>query len=170
MLRPAIGRYFSKYFESGAQSVRIHTERVNEERLPPNNRLRVTSLSATIRVVYSNGARLEMKGTLQADFTPSMVPEAIQHLEFYTQTSEEVIGRNEIERLLSSWSPTMSSKASPKMTTKKAPKAQQKMSQLEGLTIEHFPKAKTGDWGSPSLVQGFLEVSVTSNYLFLPIY
>ena len=159
VMRPAIGRYFYKYFESGAQSIRLHTDYVKEDRAPSNNRLRVTSSLATIRVVYSNGARLEMKGTLSADFTPSMVPEAIQHLEFYTATSEEVIGRNEIERLLSSWSPTMSSKTSPKMTTKKPPKAQQKMqSQLEGLTIDHFPKAHKGSWGGPSSVQSFLEV------------
>lgn len=162
VLRPAIGRYFSRYFDLGAQIVRLHTERLNEERVAPNNRLRVTSLAATISVVYSNGARLEMKGTLQADFTPTMGPEAIQHLEFYTQTSEEVIGRTEVERLLTTWSPTMSNKASPKMTNKKPPKAQQKMqSQLEGLTIEHFPKAQKGDCGGPSSLQSFLEVSST---------
>ena len=160
VLRHSIARYFQKYFKSGAQSVRIHTECVKEDRTQPGNRLRVTSDLATLRVVYSNGARLEMRGTLSADFTPSMVPEAIQQLAFYTTASEEVIGRSEIERLLSSWSPTMSNKQSPKMTKKNLPKAQQKMqSQLEGLTIENFPKADKGNWGAPATVQTFLEVS-----------
>ena len=168
VLRASIARYFEKYFEAGAQSVRLHTERVNEERVPPNNRLRVTSALATIKVVYANGARLEMKGTLQADFSLSMVPESIQRLEFETSDSEEVIGRGDIERLLSNWSPMMSNKASPKMTKKNLPKAQQKMqSQMDGLTIDHFPKANKGSWGSPSAVQQFLEVSLSSQLLRL---
>ena len=160
VVRHSIARYFHQYFRSGAQSIRIHTECVKEERTQPGNRLRVTSDLATLRVAYANGARLEMRGNLSADFTPSMVPEAIQQLTFYTTASEEVIGRGEIDRLLTNWSPTMSNKQSPKMTKKNLPKAQQKMqSQLEGLTIENFPKVDKGTWGGPAAVQHFLEVS-----------
>lgn len=162
VVRHSIARYFQKYFKSGAQSLRIHTECVKEERTQPSNRLRVTS-DATLRVVYANGARLEMKGSLSADFTPSVGPEAIQQLAFYTQASEEVVGLSEIERLLSSWSPTMSNKQSPKMTKSKLSKAQQKMqNQPEGLTIDRFPKVEKGTWGGPGTVQYFLEVSRTS--------
>ena len=54
----------------------------------------------------------------------------------------------------------MSSKASPKMAKKNIPKGQQKLqSQLEGLTIDHFPKAQKGTWGVTARVQQFLEVS-----------
>lgn len=165
VMRSSIARYFQSYFESGAQSIRIHTETVKENRQPPTNRLQVTSERATIAILYANGARLEMQGRLTADFTPSLGPEAIQHLEFFTQASEEVIGRDAIHDLLSNWSPTMSNKQSPKMTKKNLPKAQQKMqSQLEGLTINHFPRAPKGSWGGPAKVQTFLEVCNTQEY------
>jgi hypothetical protein len=159
VLRPSIARYFNQYFASGADSIRIHTEYVKEERVPPNNRLRMTSGAATLRVMYENGARLEMKGTITADFGTGVVPEAIEQLTFWTSASEEVIGRNEIEKLLQTFSPTMSTKASPKMAKKNPPKGQQKGSQYDALTIDHFPKARRGGYGGPEQVQTFLEVS-----------
>ena len=161
VLRPSIARYFHQYFASGAESIRIHTEYVKEERIPPHNRLRMTSGSATLRVMYENGARLEMRGSITADFGTGMIPEAIENLTFWTSASEEVIERSEIARLLSTFSPTMSTKASPKMSKKNPPKGQQKGSQYDGLTIDHFPKARKGTWGGPEQVQTFLEVSAS---------
>lgn len=160
VLRPSIARYFSQYFASGAQAIRITTEKIQEERIQPNNRLRVSSAVATLCVTYQNGARLEMKGNLTADFGPSMLPELIEQLQFYTENSEEVIARTQIDQLLKNFSPTMSNKASPKLPKKNPPK-QQKMqgSQYDGLTIDHFPKARIGSWGGPTEVQTFLEVS-----------
>jgi hypothetical protein len=101
---------------------------------------------------------MEMQGTLSVVFAPQT--DLIEYMDLSTTTSEETILRSKIEEVLSSWSPAIANKASPKMAKKNLPKAQQKMqSQLEGLTIESFPKIPKGSYGITARVQSFLEVS-----------
>ena len=155
--RPTIAQYFQMYFDSGAQSIRLHTENAREN-TAPQNRHQVSFASATFTVFYPNGTRLEMTGTVSVLFAPNV--DLIECMELQTTSWEEIISRLEIERLLTNWSPATSSKTSPKMTKNKIPKAQQKMqSQFEGLTIDHFPKTPKGSLGVSARVQHFLEVS-----------
>lgn len=155
VLRPSIARYFQMYFDSGAESIRLHTESAREQQMP-QGRLQVTFASAQFTVSYPNGARLEMQGKVNVLFSPS---QEVEMLELSTIKTEEVVTRTEIEKLLTTWSPTMGNKQSPKMTKKNLPKAQQKMqSQFEGLTIDHFPRTPKGSMGISSRVQQFLEV------------
>lgn len=121
-----------------------------------NGRHHVAYQSSTFAVTYSNGARLEMRGSMNFLFAANT--DVVECMEIKTTRSEEVIPRAKIEELLSNWSPTMDNK-SPKMT-KKPPKAQQKaQSALEGLTIESFPKTPKGPMGTPKRVQQWLEVN-----------
>lgn len=100
-----------------------------------------------------------MKGSLKVLFAPNS--DVIELMDLYTHSTEEHVNRAEIERLLSTWSPSMGNKTSPKLAKNKQPKAQQKMqSQYEGLTIDHFPKVATGKLGVVQRVQQFLEVSL----------
>ena len=156
--RATIPRYFQMYFDSGASSIRLHTEHAREQPLQ-QGRHQVSCSNATFAVIYPNGARLEMAGSVNVLFAP---PDGnlIECMELQTTSSEEVVSRAEIERLLSNWSPTTSNKASPKMTKTKLPKAQKQMvSQFEGLTIDHFPRTPKGSFGVPTRVHQFLEVS-----------
>ena len=156
--RQTIARYFQMYFDSGAQSLRLHTEHSREQQMP-QGRHSVSFSGATLTVAYPNGARLEMGGSMNVLFAQSS--NLFECLELQTTNSQETIMRSEIERILTNWSPTMSNKASPKTAKNRLPKAQQKLqSQLEGLTIEHFPKAPTrGELGVTARMQQFLEVS-----------
>ncbi|KAK5175025.1 uncharacterized protein LTR77_000161 [Saxophila tyrrhenica] len=160
--RPTIARYFQTYFESGADSVRIHADHPRETNM--NNRLHVAYQSSTFAVGYPTGARLEMRGSMNFLFAAGT--DAIECMEIKTTKFEEVIPRSKIEDLLSSWSPTMDTTSkSPKMT-KKPPKSQQKApSGLDGLTIEHFPKTPKGPMGAPKHVQQFLEIGETMNIM-----
>lgn len=154
VLRPTIARYFQMYFDSGADSIRLHAENARETPMAQGKH-QVSFVSAQFVVAYPNGARLEMHGRVSVTFSPSQEVEA---LELTTTRTEEVVARSEIERVLSTWSPTMGNKQSPKMTKKNLPKAQQKMqSQSDGLTIEHFPRTPKGAMGIVR-VQQFLEV------------
>lgn len=155
VLRHIIARYFQMYFDSGADSIRLHAENARE--IPMGQgRHQVTFATSQLTVSYPNGARLEMHGTVKVTFAPSQEVEA---LELTTTKTEEVVMRAEIEKiLLSKRSPTMGNKQSPKMTKKNLPKGQQKMqSQLEGLTIDDFPRTPKGMMGIVR-VQQFLEV------------
>jgi len=155
VLRPTIPQYFSSYFESGAQSLRLHTEHARETPLP-NGRYQVTCQNVTLTVSYPSGARLEMNGRLSALFAPGS--DIIECLEIQQTSTEEILSRTEIEKVLSNFSPPITNK-SPKMAKNKLPKAQQKLQQqLDGLTIDHFPKAPKGTMGVASRVQQFLEV------------
>jgi len=155
VLRPTIARYFWTYFESGAQSLRLHIEHAREHQ-GGNGGSQVTCSSATLVVSYPTGARLEMSGRLNVLFSP--VADGIECLEIRQTSIEEIITRSEIEKVLSNWPPTMDTK-SPKMTKSKLPKAQQKLQQrFEGLTIDSFPKAPKGTMGVTARVQQFLEV------------
>lgn len=154
VLRPTIARYFQMYFDSGAESIRLHAENAREMSAPQGKH-QVVFASAQFTVSYPNGARLEMHGKVNVTFAPTQEVEA---LDLTTTRTEEVVARSEIERVLSTWSPTMSNKQSPKMTKKNLPKAQQKMqSQSEGLTMAHFPSTPKGKMGIIR-VQQFLEV------------
>lgn len=155
VLRQTIARYFQMYFDSGADSIRLHAENAREMQMPQGKH-QVTFASAQFTVSYPNGARLEMHGKVELMFTPNAEVEA---LNLTTTKTEEVVTRTEIAKLLSTYSPTMSNKQSPKMTKKNLPKAQQKIqSQFEGLTLDHFPKTPKGELGTVSRVQQFLEV------------
>lgn len=157
VLRPTIARYFWTYFESGAQSLRLHTEHARENQAR-NGGSQVSCAHATLTVSYPSGARLEMTGLLNALFVPHGDIPLIECLELQQTGTEEIIARSEIERVLSSWSPQRDTK-SPKMAKNKLPKAQQKLQQrFEGLTIDHFPKAPKGTMGVTARVQQFLEV------------
>ncbi|KAI7289516.1 hypothetical protein KC315_g20022, partial [Hortaea werneckii] len=136
VLRPTIARYFWTYFESGAQSLRLHTEHARENQAR-NGGSQVSCAHATLTVSYPSGARLEMSGRLNALFVPQGDIPLIECLELQQTSTEEIISRSEIERVLSSFSPQMDTK-SPKMTKTKPPKAQQKLQQrFDGLTIDH---------------------------------
>lgn len=156
VLRPSIARYFMTYFEAGASSLRLHTEHARE--LPhPTGSHQVTCQNAIFSVSYPNGIRLEMIGSLQVLFSAGS--DQIECLQFQTLNTEEVLTRNQIEKVFSEFSPSLPTK-SPKMNKKNLPKAQQKMQeQQERLTIDHFPKASKGTYGITSRVQHFLEVS-----------
>lgn len=157
VLRPTIAQYFWSYFESGAYSLRLHTEHSMESQ-QPNGGHSVICNNTTLTIAYPNGARLEVSGILKVLFARGN--DLIECLEIHQTGTEEVLVRSEIEKVLSNWSPTMGSKnASPKMTNKKLPKAQQKLQQqLEGLTIESFPKVPKGMRGVTARVEQFLEV------------
>ncbi|KAK0948398.1 hypothetical protein LTR29_000029 [Friedmanniomyces endolithicus] len=162
VLRPTIARYFFTYFESGAQSLRLHIEHAREVPLG-GNRFQVSCSHATLAVAYPSGARLEMTGSLNVLFVP--VSNIIECLEMQQTGTEESLSRSEIERVLSSWSPVMENK-SPKLAKNKLPKAQQKLQQrFDGLTIDHFPKAPKGNMGVTSRVQQFLEIGETMNFM-----
>ncbi|KAK3679088.1 hypothetical protein LTR37_021459 [Vermiconidia calcicola] len=166
VLRPTIARYFQMYFDSGAQAIRLHIEHPQEKN-SAGNRHYVAFSSATFTVVYPNGARLEMTGSVNVLFGPGT--DAVECMELQTSHSEEIIAKSKIEELLSGWSPTMSNKtnsSSPKMTKKQTPKAQQKLlSSLDGLTIDHFPKVSKGNLGVSKRVQQFLEIGETMNVM-----
>ena len=163
--RATIARYFQSYFDSNAQSVRLHTEQGREMHVPPN-RHSVSFMNATFTVFYPNGARLELSGNLNVLFAPAS--DLVECMEFNTTSSEDIIARTEISRVLDTWSPTMNKAASPKMTKNKLPKAQNKMqSQFEGLTIDSFPKVTKGDLGVATRVQSFLEVSADFSSAYL---
>lgn len=152
VLRSSIARYFWTYFESGAQSLRLHTE--NAAEIPMAGRMQVRCRKAIITIYFSSGARLEMAGSLNAMFAPSS--DVIECLEIQQTGDEEIIPRTEIKNVLDNFSPV----TSPKMTKNKPSKAQQKLQQqrLDGLTLEHFPKVPRGQLGTTSRVQQFLEV------------
>jgi hypothetical protein len=156
VLRPTIARYFYSYFESGAQSLRLHTEHANEMPMA-TGRYQVYCKDATLSISYANGARLDISGSLNALFAPAS--DVIECLEIEQTRTEELISRAEIEKRLNEFSPVMDTK-SPKMAKNKLPKAQQKMQQqrLDGLTIDHFPKVSRGTMGVATRVQQFLEV------------
>ena len=157
ILRPSIARYFQTYFESGAQSLRMHCEKSREFGMP-HNRHQVSFQTAQMTVSYPNGARLEMNGCVNVLFAPGA--DVFEILDIHTTTTEEVVSRLQVERVLASWSP----KASPKMTKKQLPKAQQKLQpHHEALTIDAFPKTPRGSLGICTRVQGFLEVSAVSS-------
>ena len=154
--RANIGRYFQTYFDTGATSIRLHSEHGQEMQMQPNRHQALFS-RATFTVVYPNGVRLEMVGSLSVVFAPQT--DLIEYLELGTNTSEETIVRSKIEEVLSAWSPTMGNKqSSPRIAKKNIPKGQQKM-QADSLTIENFPKIQKGSYGITSRVQSFLEVS-----------
>ncbi|RMY96368.1 hypothetical protein D0861_00190 [Hortaea werneckii] len=164
VLRPTIARYFWTYFESGAQSLRLHTEHARENQAR-NGGSQVSCAHATLTVSYPSGARLEMSGRLNALFVPQGDIPLIECLELQQTSTEEIISRSEIERVLSSFSPQMDTK-SPKMTKNKPPKAQQKLQQrFDGLTIDHFPKTPKGTMGVTARVQQFLELGETMNVM-----
>ncbi|KAK5717596.1 hypothetical protein LTR17_015949 [Elasticomyces elasticus] len=163
VLRPTIARYFLTYFESGAQSLRLHIEHAHEVPMG-NNRFRVSCSNATLTVAYPTGARLEMTGSLNVLFAP--ISNGIECLELQQSGTEETLTRSQIEHVLSTWSPTMPDNKSPKMAKNKLPKAQQKLQQrLDGLTIESFPHARKGTMGVTSRVQQFLELGETMNFM-----
>ncbi|TKA59786.1 hypothetical protein B0A55_12926 [Friedmanniomyces simplex] len=164
VLRPTIARYFFTYFESGAQSLRLHIEHAREVPIG-NNRYQVSCSHATLAVAYPSGARLEMTGSLNVLFAP--ISNIIECLEMQQTGTEETLSRSEIERVLSSWSPVMENK-SPKLAKNKLPKAQQKLQQrFDGLTIDHFPKAPKGTMGVTSRVQQFLEVGAQDGSILM---
>lgn len=157
VLRPTIARYFWTYFDSGASSLRLHTEHAREMPHPTGSH-QVQCQNAVLSVSYPNGARLEMSGSLHVLFTAGS--DSIECLHFQTTSTEETLARSRIEKVVSEWSPSMTNKASPKMAKNKLPKAQQKLQdQQERLTIDHFPKTPKGTMGVTSKVQQFLEVS-----------
>lgn len=157
VLRPTLPRYFWTYFDSGAHSLRLHTENAREA-LQGNGMHLVTCQSAILSVAYPNGARLEMSGSLHVLFSADN--DTIECFRFQTSGTEEIVSRPQIEKVLADFSPTMPSKSSPKMNKKALPKAQQKMQdQQDRLTIDHFPKTPKGTIGITGKVQQFLEVS-----------
>lgn len=156
VLRPTLPRYFWTFFDSGAHSLRLHTENAREVS-QPNGMFLVTCQSAILSVSYPNGARLEMSGALHVLF--SAESHSIECFRFETSGTEEILSRGQIEKVLADYSPIMPSKTSPKMNKKALPKAQQKMQdQQDRLTIDHFPKTPKGTIGITSKVQQFLEV------------
>jgi len=152
VLRSSIARYFWTYFQSGAQSLRLHTEQAAE--IPMAGRMQVRCQRAILTISFSSGARLEMAGSLNAMFAPSS--DVIECLEIQQVSDEEIISRTEIKNVLDNFSPI----TSPKMTKNKLSKTQQKLQQQrsDGLTLEHFPKVPRGQLGTTSRVQQFLEV------------
>lgn len=158
VLRPNVARYFYTYFDSGASSLRLHTEHAREAPHPTTGGQQVTCQKAIFSIAYPNGARLEMTGSLQVLFSAGS--DTIECLSFQTTSTEETLSRGQIERVLADFSPTMSHKASPKLAKNKLPKAQQKLQEAENrITIDHFPKTPKGTMGFTSKVQHFLEVS-----------
>ena len=154
--RGTIARYFQTYFDSNASYIRLHLEHVRETPVH-SNRHQVSFSNATLTVAYPNGARAELHGNVKMLFAPGS--DVIELMELHTERTEEHVNRSDIERLLSTWSPSMSNKASPKALKKNLPKAQQKMqSQFEGLTIDHFPRTPKAKLGTSERVQSFLEV------------
>lgn len=157
VLRPTLPRYFWTYFDSGAHSLRLHTENAREV-TQSNGMHLVTCQSAIFSVSYPNGARLEMSGSLHVLFSADN--DTIECFRFQISGTEEILSRMQIEKVLADYSPTMPSKSSPKMNKKALPKAQQKMQdQQDRLTIDHFPKITKGTMGITARVQQFLEVS-----------
>lgn len=153
VLRPTIARYFWSYFESGAQSLRLHTELAREQQT--RNSFQVNCSRATLTVSYPTGARLEMTGGLNALFAQGS--DMIECLEIQQAGNEEIISRSEVEKVLNGW-PSPETK-SPRMTKNKLPKAQQKLQQqFDRLTIDAFPRVPKGTMGVTSRVQHFLEV------------
>lgn len=145
------------YFDSNASYVQLHMEHVREAQVQPN-RHQVSFSNATFTVTYPNAARLEMSGTVRMLFAPNS--DVIELMELHTAKSEEYINRQEIERVMNNWSPTMANKTSPKMTKKNIPKGQQKMqSQFEGFSTDYLPKTPKAILGTPDRVQHFFEVS-----------
>ncbi|KAF2207444.1 hypothetical protein CERZMDRAFT_91773, partial [Cercospora zeae-maydis SCOH1-5] len=137
VLRPNVARYFYTYFDSGASSLRLHTEHAREVPHASGSH-QVTCQKAMFSISYPNGARLEMTGSLQVLFSAGT--DAIECLSFQTVSTEEILSRTQIEKVLTEFSPTMSTKASPKMTKNKLPKAQQKLQEADSrITIDHFP-------------------------------
>lgn len=158
VLRPNVARYFYTHFDSGASSLRLHTEHAREAPHPTTGGQQVTCQKSIFSISYPNGARLEMTGTLQVLFSAGS--DAIECLSLQTTSTEETLSRSQIEKVLTDYSPTMSTKASPKLTKKKLPAAQQRAQDEQNrLTIEHFPKTPRGSMGFTSKVQHFLEVS-----------
>lgn len=154
--RHSLARYFWTFFESGASSIRLHTENVQDNPLP-TGRHQVMCSTALFTITYPQGVALEMTGALSVHFPPAS--DMIEVLEFRTSSIEEKISRSEIERVLSNWSPPTANTKSPKMNKKNLPKAQQKLQeQLANLTIDHFPKAPITSMGITQRVQEFLEV------------
>lgn len=101
-----------------------------------------------------------MVGNVMVLFAPAS--DLIECMQLNTTSTEQVVALSKIERIMTNRSPTVSTKASPKVTKNKLPKAQQKMqSQYEALTIDHIPRAPTGDLGVTARVQQFLEVRAT---------
>ncbi|CAK1355340.1 hypothetical protein CB0940_00930 [Cercospora beticola] len=163
VLRPNVARYFYTYFDSGASSLRLHTEHAREVPHPSGSH-QVTCQKAIFSVSYPNGARLEMTGSLQVLYSAGS--DLIECLSFQTMSTEEILSRTQIEKVLTDFSPTMSTKASPKMTKNKLPKAQQKLQEAENrITIDHFPKTPKGSMGFTSKVQHFLEIGETMNIM-----
>jgi len=156
VLRPTVARYFWTYFDSGAHSLRLHTENAREFPVQAGG-CQVHCPSAIFSVSYPNGARLEMNGSLQVLFGADS---SIECLQFHTTSTEETVSRVQIEKVLSDWSPSLPNK-SPKMTKNKLPKAQQKLQEQERLTADHFPKVPKGTYGITTKVQQFLEIGET---------
>lgn len=162
VLRPSVARYFWTYFDSGASSLRLHTENAREVPNPSGSH-QVVCQNAIFSVSYPSGARLEMTGSLQVLFSAGS--DAIECLQFSTANTDEIISRSRIEKVVSEWSPSLPNK-SPKMAKNKLPKAQQKMQeQQDRLTMDHFPKAPKGTLGVSSKVQYFLEMGETMNLM-----
>lgn len=158
VLRPNVARYFYTHFDSGASSLRLHTEHAREAPHPTTGGQQVTCQKSIFSIAYPNGARLEMTGSLQVLFSAGS--DTIECLSLATTSTEETLSRSQIEKVLIDFSPTMSHKASPKLTKNKLPKAQQKLQEAENrITIDHFPKTPKGTMGFTSKVQHFLEVS-----------
>ncbi|KAK3069708.1 hypothetical protein LTR53_011729 [Teratosphaeriaceae sp. CCFEE 6253] len=178
VLRPTIARYFLTYFESGAQSLRLHIEHARESAVG-GGRYQVSAGHASLTVSYPNGARLEMTGGLTALFVPGS--NIVECLELAQTGTEETLSRSEIERVLKAWDPApadnnsssggnsnAANSKSPKLAKNKPPKAQQKLQQrLDGLTIEAFPRAPKGTMGVTARVQQFLEVGLTDGSVLL---
>jgi hypothetical protein len=160
VFRDSIARYFWTYFESGAQSLRLHTELARETTYNGGTHL-VQCSNAILSVSYPNGVRLDMNGSLRVIFATHS--DQIQSLSFQTSNAEEFISRSQVEKVVTDWEPTPSLK-SPVMTKGKLPKAQQKklQEQQDRLSMEHFPKSYRGTLGVSSRVQNFLEVSSAS--------
>jgi hypothetical protein len=157
VFRDSIARYFWTYFESGAQSLRLHTELARETTYNGGTHL-VQCSNAVLSISYPNGVRLDMNGSLRVIFAAHT--DHIQSLSFQTSNAEEFISRSQVEKVVTDWEPTPSLK-SPVMTKGKLPKAQQKklQEQQDRLSMEHFPKSYRGTLGVSSRVQNFLEVS-----------
>ena len=156
--RATIARFFWMYFETGASSLRLHTENGNEIHLP-GNKCRLACSNATLTVSYPNGSRVEASGPLSVLYGADM----IEGFEFQVLTVEEQLSRSEVEKALSNYSPSMSTKQSPKMTKKNLPKAQQKMQQQQQQQanegpISMLPKAPGGHSGMTGRMLQFLEV------------
>nr|OQO27158.1 hypothetical protein B0A51_05153 [Rachicladosporium sp. CCFEE 5018]OQO28600.1 hypothetical protein B0A51_05419 [Rachicladosporium sp. CCFEE 5018] len=168
--RAVLGRYFWMYFETGASSLRLHTENAKEVKLQDGTgRCRLSCSNATLTVSYPNGARIDLSGPLVVMFGSGITqPAQIEAMEFKMDRCEEHMNRTEVEKVLLNLSPTMSNQKSPKMTKNKLPKAQQKLQQQqqgEGLTIESFPKAPKSQSGMSVRMLQFLEISETMNMM-----